>query len=233
MTEAYAPRVTNLVFTAALSEQINPMIPTYALYGWRKGFPSAMCRIHNTQTTVLVFASGKVVVCGATNPYVALNALLLVLRELSRCVRKVVTYMNFRLQLRVGSAFIGYKLNLDMIRTDHAAQSKYEPDRFPGLRYKLNTLSIPVTLILFKSGKIVVTQTKRDEEMLSAYEFMQAFLPPYKLGSEYRKMLPHELTAKRKHKPKRKRTDEGGSDEEEEEEEDESEALAEIADENY
>jgi transcription initiation factor TFIID TATA-box-binding protein len=70
--------------------------------------------------------------------------------SLNPIVRNVVATLN-----------IGKKLNLNSL-AQNLSKSKYEPDQFPGLIFRLQNLG---TFLIFSNGKMVITGAKSEEEL--------------------------------------------------------------------
>jgi transcription initiation factor TFIID TATA-box-binding protein len=80
----------------------------------------------------------------------------------------------------VGSIDVGFCLRLESFHSsmDHSQFSSYEPDLFPGLIYRL--LEPKVVLLIFVSGKVVITGAKFRSDINKAFEKMYFVLKTFK-----------------------------------------------------
>ena len=74
--------------------------------------------------------------------------------------------LRSRVQNMVATAELGIEPNLDRISTLDGTE--YEPEQFPGLVYRMKDPKVVV--LIFGSGKIVITGLKREEDAYRALE---------------------------------------------------------------
>ena len=127
----------------------------------KQRFAAAIMRIRNPKTTALIFASGKMVCTGAKTEALA--------REAARKYAKVIIklgfpaqFKDFKIQNMVGSCDVKFPIRLEGLAWSHGHFAQYEPELFPGLIYRMQMPKI--VLLIFVSGKIVLTGGKRREE---------------------------------------------------------------------
>lgn len=145
-----------------------------------KRFAAVIMRIKEPKTTALIFSSGKLVITGAKSE----DKARLAARKFARVVEKIgypVRFREFKIQNMVGSCDLGFPIRLEGISIHHAAFSSYEPELFPGLVYRMKDPKI--VLLVFVSGKIVITGGKRKEEIY------KAFANIYPVLTEFRKIV--------------------------------------------
>ncbi|PRQ74231.1 Transcription factor TFIID (or TATA-binding protein, TBP)-domain containing protein [Rhodotorula toruloides] len=143
-----------------------------------KRFAAVIMRIREPKTTALVFASGKVVVTGAKSE----DDSRLAARKYARIIQKLgfeTKFTDFKIQNIVGSCDVKFPIRLEGLAYGHGHFSSYEPELFPGLIYRM--VKPKVVLLIFVSGKIVLTGAKFREEIY------QAFAQIYPVLNEYRK----------------------------------------------
>ncbi|KAB5512151.1 hypothetical protein DKX38_029179 [Salix brachista] len=129
-----------------------------------KRFAAVIMRIREPKTTALIFASGKMVCTGAK----------------SEQQSKLAARKDFKIQNIVGSCDVKFPIRLEGLAYSHGAFSSYEPELFPGLIYRMKQPKI--VLLIFVSGKIVITGAKVREETYTAFENI------YPVLSEFRKV---------------------------------------------
>jgi transcription initiation factor TFIID TATA-box-binding protein len=82
---------------------------------------------------------------------------------------KIVEKPEIKIQNIVASANLGRVLNLNAIAIGLGLENvEYEPEQFPGLVYRMS--SPKVVMLLFGSGKLVVTGGKKPEDAEVAVE---------------------------------------------------------------
>lgn len=124
-------------------------------------------RIREPKTTALVFASGKMVVTGAKSE----DDSRLASRKYARIIQKLgfnAKFTDFKIQNIVGSCDIKFPIRLEGLASRHHTFSSYEPELFPGLIYRM--MKPKIVLLIFVSGKIVLTGAKVREEIYQAFE---------------------------------------------------------------
>ena len=140
-------------------------------------FCAVILRIRNPKTTALAFASGKMVITGAKSP----AACKLAAKKFAWIIRKVgfeqVKFREFRIQNMLGTVDVGFPIKLEPLSLHHIAHCSYEPEIFAGLIYKM--LCPKICLLIFVSGKLVITGGKTIEQLEQAlhniYPILQEF----------------------------------------------------------
>jgi transcription initiation factor TFIID TATA-box-binding protein len=130
-------------------------------------------RIRDPKTTALIFASGKMVVTGAKSE----DDSRLASRKYARIIQKLgfdAKFAEFKIQNIVGSCDVKFPIRLEGLAFSHGAFSSYEPELFPGLIYRM--IKPKVVLLIFVSGKIVLTGAKVREEIYMAFNQIYSVL---------------------------------------------------------
>lgn len=130
-------------------------------------------RIREPKTTALIFASGKMVVTGAKSE----DDSKLASRKYARIIQKLgfnAKFTDFKIQNIVGSCDIKFPIRLEGLASRHHNFSSYEPELFPGLIYRM--IKPKIVLLIFVSGKIVLTGAKVREEIYNAFEMIYPVL---------------------------------------------------------
>jgi len=175
------PTLQNIVATVNLECRLD--LKTIALHARNaeynpKRFAAVIMRIREPKTTALIFASGKMVVTGAKSE----DDSKLASRKYARIIQKLgfnAKFMEFKIQNIVGSCDVRFPIRLEGLAFSHGHFSSYEPELFPGLIYRM--VKPKIVLLIFVSGKIVLTGAKIREEIYAAFEAI------YPVLSEFRK----------------------------------------------
>ena len=136
-----------------------------------KRFAAAIMRIRNPKTTALIFRSGKMVCTGAKSEQDSLIAAKNYAKKLKKIGNKQVKLDDFKIQNIVASHDVKFAIKLEslLLKSEEGGiKCRYEPELFPGLIFRMNTPS--VVLLIFASGKIVLTGAKTREEIFQSYE---------------------------------------------------------------
>eukprot|EP00899_Mesostigma_viride_P026288 jgi/Mesvir1/6844/Mv09019-RA.2 len=132
-----------------------------------KRFAAVIMRIREPKTTALIFSSGKMVCTGAKSE----NESKLAARKYVRVIQKLgfaAQFKDFKIQNIVGSCDVRFPIRLEGLAYAHGDFSSYEPELFPGLIYRMAKPKI--VLLIFVSGKIVITGAKVRDEIYEAFE---------------------------------------------------------------
>lgn len=174
--EGIVPTLQNIVATVNLDCKLD--LKTIALHARNaeynpKRFAAVIMRIRDPKTTALIFASGKMVVTGAKSE----DDSRLASRKYARIVQKLgfdAKFAEFKIQNIVGSCDVKFPIRLEGLAYSHGQFSSYEPELFPGLIYRM--LKPKVVLLIFVSGKIVLTGAKVREEIYTAFNTIYTVL---------------------------------------------------------
>lgn len=181
-TSGIVPTLQNIVATVNLDCRLD--LKTVALHARNaeynpKRFAAVIMRIREPKTTALIFASGKMVVTGAKSE----DDSKLASRKYARIIQKIgfsAKFTDFKIQNIVGSCDVKFPIRLEGLAFSHGTFSSYEPELFPGLIYRM--VKPKIVLLIFVSGKIVLTGAKQREEIYQAFEAI------YPVLSEFRKL---------------------------------------------
>jgi len=174
------PTLQNIVATVNLDCRLD--LKTIALHARNaeynpKRFAAVIMRIREPKTTALIFASGKMVVTGAKSE----DDSKLASRKYARIIQKLgfnAKFTDFKIQNIVGSCDIKFPIRLEGLASKHHNFSSYEPELFPGLIYRM--IKPKIVLLIFVSGKIVLTGAKVREEIYQAFEMIYPVLQDFK-----------------------------------------------------
>ncbi|GMR61318.1 hypothetical protein PMAYCL1PPCAC_31513, partial [Pristionchus mayeri] len=174
------PTLQNIVSTVNLGVKLD--LKKIALHARNaefnpKRFAAVVMRIREPRTTALIFSSGKMVCTGAKSE----EGSRLAARKFARIVQKIdfpVTFTEFKIQNMVGSSDVRFPIQLEGLCVTHPQFSTYEPELFPGLIYRM--VKPRVVLLIFVSGKVVITGAKCKKEIDEAFTKIYPILRGFK-----------------------------------------------------
>jgi transcription initiation factor TFIID TATA-box-binding protein len=178
--ENIQPCLQNIVSTADLKCKLNlreiALRAKNAEYN-PKRFAAVIMRIKEPKTTALIFASGKMVCTGAKNEENSKKAA----RQYAKIINKLgfqVKFTNFKIQNIVANCSIGFLIKLEKLANAHSRHCSYEPEMFPGLIFRM--LKPKIVLLIFMSGKIVLTGGKNKDDIFEAFKNIFPLLNDFK-----------------------------------------------------
>jgi len=130
-------------------------------------FPGLVYRLHQPKVTALIFKSGKMVVTGAKSISELVYAVKKIMKSLRGAGIEILGKPRLQIQNIVASANLHVMIDLDKAAFV-LERSMYEPEQFPGLIYRMNDPK--VVLLIFSSGKMVITGAKKEEDVKRAVE---------------------------------------------------------------
>jgi transcription initiation factor TFIID TATA-box-binding protein len=158
--------IENIVASAKLTDHLELSLLSSKIKGAeynKKRFPGVVIRMSDPKVAALVFVSGKVVLTGVKNTddlAKGLNILGDMIRSLGI---DIPTKLAYTIQNIVTSADLGQAINLNKIAVGlNLDRIEYEPEQFPGIVYRLE--SPKVVVLLFSSGKMIITGGKKPED---------------------------------------------------------------------
>uniref|UniRef100_A0A8B9PFB4 TATA-box binding protein like 2 n=1 Tax=Apteryx owenii TaxID=8824 RepID=A0A8B9PFB4_APTOW len=177
------PQLQNIVSTVNLACKLD--LKNIALHARNaeynpKRFAAVIMRIREPRTTALIFSSGKMVCTGAKSE----EQSRLAARKYARVVQKLgfpAKFLDFKIQNMVGSCDVRFPIQLEGLVLTHQQFSSYEPELFPGLIYRM--VKPRIVLLIFVSGKVVLTGAKERSEIYEAFENIYPILKGFKKAS--------------------------------------------------
>ena len=142
-----------------------------------KRFAAVIMRIREPRTTALIFSSGKMVCTGAKSEEMS----RLAARKYARIVQKLgfdAKFLDFKIQNMVGSCDVKFPIRLEGLVLTHSQFSSYEPELFPGLIYRM--VKPRIVLLIFVSGKVVLTGAKVRAEIYEAFDNIYPILKGFR-----------------------------------------------------
>jgi len=174
------PQLQNIVSTVNLGCKLD--LKKIALHARNaeynpKRFAAVIMRIREPRTTALIFSSGKMVCTGAKSE----EQSRLAARKYARIVQKLgfdAKFLDFKIQNMVGSCDVKFPIRLEGLVLTHSQFSSYEPELFPGLIYRM--VKPRIVLLIFVSGKVVLTGAKVRTEIYEAFDNIYPILKSFK-----------------------------------------------------
>ncbi|XP_065067746.1 uncharacterized protein LOC135693247 [Rhopilema esculentum] len=174
------PQLQNIVSTVNLGCKLD--LKKIALHARNaeynpKRFAAVIMRIREPRTTALIFSSGKMVCTGAKSE----EQSRLAARKYARVIQKLgfpAKFVDFKIQNIVGSCDVKFAIRLEGLVLAHAQFCSYEPELFPGLIFRMAKPRI--VLLIFVSGKVVLTGAKVRSEIYEAFENIYPLLKGFK-----------------------------------------------------
>ncbi|KAJ3658725.1 hypothetical protein Zmor_010449 [Zophobas morio] len=174
------PQLQNIVSTVNLSCKLD--LKKIALHARNaeynpKRFAAVIMRIREPRTTALIFSSGKMVCTGAKSE----DDSRLAARKYARIIQKLgfpAKFLDFKIQNMVGSCDVKFPIRLEGLVLTHSSFSSYEPELFPGLIYRM--VKPRIVLLIFVSGKVVLTGAKIRQEIYEAFDNIYPILKSFK-----------------------------------------------------
>ncbi|KAF2091818.1 TBP-domain-containing protein [Saccharata proteae CBS 121410] len=175
------PKLQNIVSTVNLSCLLDlSNIAAHARNAEynKKRFAALVMRIREPRTTALIFASGKMVVTGAKS----MEDSRLACRKFARVLQKLgynAQFKDYKVQNVVASVDMGFMIRMEgLLNSRHRDHVRWEPELFPGMTYRVRQPR--VVLLIFVSGKVVLTGAKCKEDIDKAFDFIYPVLQEYR-----------------------------------------------------
>ena len=140
-------------------------------------FAGLILRIKDpVKATALIFRNGKLVCVGTKSIESCERAAQKFVQLLKDLGFDAVKLLDFRLHNFVGSFDAGFRIDLTRLRQEKGSACFYEPEIFPGLHYYWGKN----TVLIFLSGKVVITGCRNCTEVETVYANILPLLAMYK-----------------------------------------------------
>jgi transcription initiation factor TFIID TATA-box-binding protein len=185
-------RIENVVASTSLGTSLDLPSIALALDGAEyepTQFPGLIYRMKQPKTAILLFQSGKVVCTGGKSRNQVDESVQTISALIRKTGQKILRNPKIEVQNIVATSNLGSEINLNSIAvTLGLDRVEYEPEQFPGLVYRLDEPRVVV--LLFGSGKLVLTGARRPADLELALDKIRAEL-------EASGLLPRESTRAR------------------------------------
>jgi transcription initiation factor TFIID TATA-box-binding protein len=163
-------KIENIVASAKVADSLDLQLVSSQIkdaeYN-KKRFPGVVLRMQDPKIAALVFGSGKVVLTGAKSVDSLTRGLEILGNRLRELNIEIYEDLEYKIQNIVTSADLGTPINLNKIAVGfNLDRIEYEPEQFPGLVYRLEVPKVVV--LLFGSGKLIITGGKQPEDAKGA-----------------------------------------------------------------
>lgn len=184
--ETMKPRVVNIIAVAVYSAEFDLLDISTRIRNAEynpKRFKCVTIRLTEPKVTGLVFKNGKINIVGSKSKedaHFAARKYGSLLHKLGYSSNRI---LDFKVSSMVAVINCQFPVNIEAISSaeGHRILSNYNPEVFAGLVYKLPYPQ--VTMLIFKSGKVVMTGAKSVEELDAAAEQIYDVLLQYKRKS--------------------------------------------------
>ncbi|CAG9462968.1 unnamed protein product [Pedinophyceae sp. YPF-701] len=179
------PKIQNVVATCYLNvpldlQELNSRLKN-AEYNPRR-FKAVIIRNAEPKATALVFHTGRIVVTGTKGEQKARECARFFAKRIKKALGfgDELKFSEFRIQNVVGSSEVGFPVRLEGLKLTHSKVCRYEPEIFPGAIYYLGDPK--VVLLIFVSGKVVITGAKSESMVSEAFCKMFVLLQEFQMA---------------------------------------------------
>jgi len=168
-------QIQNVVAVAVLDQKIDlpSIIKAFRNVENKPKFPGLVFRLKRPKTSTLIFGTGKMVCTGARSEKMARSAVKKVVSEMKKAGIIILGEPRISIENVVASADVGGDVDLEKA-SEVLDNILYEPDQFPGAIYRMEELG--VVILIFHTGKLVITGAKREEQVHEAADKIQTIL---------------------------------------------------------
>ena len=180
--EAPTPQIVNIVACADYNVQLDLLKIASSVRNCEynpKRFPAATLRNMDPKATALAFKNGKVNIVGCRTLELAYKAARCFGRLFKQLGIEGVTIKSFQIANIVARMNCRFPVHLESIAAhpSHIKFSTYNPEIFAGLIYRL--ASPKATLLIFVSGKVIITGAKTESDVKSAANYIFPILKQF------------------------------------------------------
>ena len=169
-------KIRNVVASVDLHQKIdlNAIVKTFVNVDYHpKRFPGLVFKLKRPKTSTLIFNTGKMVCTGARSVKLARRAVKRVVKELKEDGFIITGKPDIIIQNIVSTADMGVRVDIEGA-AELLDNVMYEPGMFPGAIYRM--AKPRVVILLFHSGKMVITGAKKENYAEEATRKLMALL---------------------------------------------------------
>lgn len=168
-------KIQNVVASASLKHSIDvrAIYKAFPQTEYKpRSFPGLVFRLKKPKTATLIFASGKMICTGGKSEMEAVKSINEIVSMLRKAGFIIEGEPDIDIQNVVASAELGGIVDIVTFYmksgNERGGSVIYEPEQFPGLIYRMENPR--AVLLIFTSGKLVCTGTKKEKDVYRAIE---------------------------------------------------------------
>ena len=146
-----------------------------------ESFPGLVYRVKDPKASALVFTSGMIILSGINSMDIAKKAAQKIVEDFRSIDIDIKDEPKLDIVNLVASADLGKKIDLNKVVYE-LGECEYEPEQFPGLVYRMD--NPPVVVLIFNSGRIIITGSKDLRIVQQAIEELKRRLQKIKAFKE-------------------------------------------------
>jgi len=178
------PHIQNIIASVHLAQELDlrsiAISARNAEYNPKK-VNAVVMRLRDPKCTGLVFRSGRMMITGARAEEDAKYGGKKMAKICQKAGHPDVKFCGFKIENMIATADCRFPIRLEGLAYDHREYCSYEPELFPGLVYRYNPQdNSKAVLLLFVSGKVIITGCKSRHEIASVFENIFPVLCQYK-----------------------------------------------------
>ena len=175
-------RIVNVVATGFLGTPLNLSnivnnLPNVT-YNPKK-FSAAIYRVKDPKACFLLFSSGKFVCTGTTSASSAKDVSQRMEQSVQAIYQTPMSLSNFTIRNIVGTFSMGFPISLENFYDARRSYCIFGPEYFPGLKFTPSREE-KKTVLLFVSGKVVITGCKKVDDIYEIADYMKRILLKFK-----------------------------------------------------
>ncbi|TRY49818.1 TATA-box factor binding protein [Cryptosporidium tyzzeri] len=183
--ESITPEIQNIIASVHLQCELDlrmiAISARNAEYNPKK-VNAVVMRLRDPKCTGLLFRSGRLMITGARLENDAKLGGKKMAKICQRSGFPKVKFTNFKMENIIATADCKFPIRLEGLAYDHRDFCNYEPELFPGLVYRYHPDNSPTkaVLLLFVSGKVIVTGCKNYQEICNVFDNIYPVLCQYR-----------------------------------------------------
>jgi len=134
-------------------------------------FSGLSIKLDHPKTAIIILPSGKIICTGGKNIEDVEESIRKIAERIKGSGVKLKTKTNMEIHNMIVTTNLNKDLHLSSLSKALIGQKDYEPDKFPGLIYKIEDMQ--VVILLFSSGKLVCSGAKNFDDSKKAIEIMK------------------------------------------------------------
>ncbi len=159
-----------------------------------KRFAAVVQRFRNPKIAVLIFSTGKIVCTGAKTIAQAQCIIHTVVDDLKKMKYKYATIKQIKIENMVCSARLPTMIDRSALALKRPSECNYDVEQFPGVIMRHRPIE-PITVLVFQSGKIVLTGARSETNALHAFEKVVPILRNFAIYPDKHEIQPRRNDA--------------------------------------